>query len=65
VSEGRKTNWALLALFCAGGSAVQIYDLSTAIEYPSQTLAILQYLLLAGSLLGLVASLIQMASGKR
>jgi len=36
----------------------QIYDMSTATEAPSRALAILQYVLLAGLLLGLVGAVL-------
>jgi len=36
----------------------QIYDMATATETPSRTLAVLQYVLLAGLLLGFVGALL-------
>jgi hypothetical protein len=45
-------------------SAWLIYDMTTATEAPSQAVAILQYVLLACSMVGLAGSLLMYASQK-
>ena len=42
----------------AAVAAWQIYDMATASETPSRALAILQYVILAGLLLGLIGALL-------
>ena len=41
-----------------------LYEMAMATEVPSRLLAILQYCLLAGALIGLVGSLVMLASEK-
>jgi hypothetical protein len=45
-------------------SAVLIYQMASATEAPGHALAIVQYLLLAGALMGVVGSLVMLASAK-
>ena len=45
-------------------SAWLLYGMATAAEAPGRALAILQYCLLAGALIGLVGSLVMLASKK-
>jgi hypothetical protein len=45
-------------------SAWLLYEMATAAEAPGRALAILQYGLLAGALIGLVGSLVMLASKK-
>lgn len=52
----KKNPGIMLAVFTAA-AAWQIYDLTTATEAPSQALMILQYVLLAGLLMGITATL--------
>lgn len=40
-----------------------VYDMSTAVEAPSRALEVLQYVLLACALVGLVGTGLQLASG--
>jgi hypothetical protein len=51
-------------LMSAATSAWLIYDMTSATETPSQAVAILQYGLLAGALIGLIGSLVMYASEK-
>jgi hypothetical protein len=48
----------------AATSAWLIYDMTTAAETPRQAVAIMQYCLLAGALIGVVGSLVMAASEK-
>jgi hypothetical protein len=48
----------------AATSAWLIYDMSSATEAPRQAVAILQYCLLAGALVGLVGSVVMAATQK-
>jgi len=48
----------VMILAFAAVAAWQIYDMSTATEAPSRALTILQYVLLAGLLLGLVGAVL-------
>jgi hypothetical protein len=48
----------------AATSAWLIYDMTTATETPRQAVAVLQYCLLAGALIGVVGSLVMAASEK-
>jgi hypothetical protein len=54
----------IIALATATAAAWLIYDMATTTEAPGTTLAILQYLLLAGMLLGLAGSLVKLISQK-
>jgi hypothetical protein len=56
MSDGLNKNWGLWTLANAAVSAWLIYDMSTAVEAPSQALAILQYIVLGLSLFALVGS---------
>lgn len=56
-SQSRKSNWGKLIVMNGVVSAWLIYDIATASEAPSQAVAILQYVLLALSLIGLAGSL--------
>jgi hypothetical protein len=58
------SKWPKVMLMSAATSAWLIYDMATATEPPRQTLAILQYGLLACALLGLLGSLVMAASQK-
>jgi hypothetical protein len=48
----------------ASASAWLIYDMTTATETPRQAVAIMQYCLLVGALIGVVGSLVMAASEK-
>lgn len=52
------------ALLLGALAAWQIYSMATATESPSTALAVLQYVIIAGCLIGFVGSLIQITSGK-
>ena len=56
------SKWAKLMLMSGITSAWLLYGMATATEAPSWALAILQYGLLAGALIGLVGSLVMLAS---
>ena len=58
------SKWPKLMLMSGITSAWLLYDKATASEAPSRALAILQYTLLAGALVGLVGSLVMLASEK-
>lgn len=60
--DRRKSNWGKLIVMNAAVSAWLIYDIATASEAPSAILAIRQYVLLAGALIGLVGSVIKYLS---
>jgi hypothetical protein len=60
--DNRKTR--IMTLTTAAVAAWLIYDIATATEAPGTTLAILQYLLLAGMLVGLAGSLGKLISRK-
>jgi hypothetical protein len=53
-----------IMLMSAATSAWLIYDMTTATEAPRQAVAILQYGLLAGALIGLAGSLLMYATQK-
>ena len=60
VGLGRKANqkfWVMIVAFAAV-AAWQIYDMATATETPSRALMVLQYVLLAGLLVGLAGALL-------
>ena len=46
-------------------SAWLLYDMATATEAPRQAVAILQYCLLAGALIGLVGSIVMVAASEK
>jgi hypothetical protein len=56
--------WPRILLMSAATSAWLIYDMTTATETPRQAVAIMQYCLLAGALIGVVGSLVMAASEK-
>ena len=56
--------WPKVMLMSAATAAWLVYDMTTATEAPRQAVAILQYGLLAGALIGLVGSLVMAASEK-
>jgi hypothetical protein len=58
VDEKRTKNSGVMILAFAAVAVWQIYDMSTATEAPSRALAILQYVLLAGLLLGLIGAVL-------
>jgi hypothetical protein len=57
-------NWSRIMLMSAATSAWLIYDIFTATEAPRQAVAILEYALLAGALIGLAGSLVMYAAQK-
>ena len=58
------SKWPKLILMSAATSAWLIYDMTTATETPRQAVAVLQYGLLACALMGLIGSLVMLASQK-
>ena len=58
MDEKKTKNSGVMILAFAAVAVWQIYDMSTATEAPSRALAILQYVLLAGLLLGLVGAVL-------
>lgn len=58
------SKWAKLILMSGITSAWLLYEMATATEAPGRALAILQYGLLACALIGLVGSLVMLASQK-
>lgn len=58
------SKWPKLMLMSGTTSAWLLYEMATATEAPSRALAIVQYGLLAGALIGLVGSLAMLASEK-
>ena len=56
------SKWAKLMLMSGITSAWLLHEMATATEAPSRALAILQYGLLGGALIGLVGSLVMLAS---
>lgn len=58
------SKWPKLMLMSGITSAVLIYQMASATEAPGHALAIVQYLLLAGALMGVVGSLVMLASAK-
>lgn len=64
MSEGREGNWGRIALVSAAVAVWLIYDMATATEAPRQAVAILQYVLLACALIGLVRSVMKLMSAR-
>jgi thiol:disulfide interchange protein len=64
MAQGEWREPQLVELMSAATSAWLIYDITTATEVPGQAVAILQYALLAGSLIGLAGSLLMHAAQK-
>ena len=62
MSDRRKSNWVKLIVMNGAVSAWLTCDIATASEAPSAGLAILQYVLLACALMGLVGSVIKSLS---
>ena len=58
MSEKRTKNSGVMIVAFAAVAAWQIYDMATAAETPSRSLAILQYALLVGLLIGLGAAVL-------
>jgi len=58
VTEKRTKNSGVMIIAFAAVAAWQIYDMATATEEPGRSLAILQYILLAGLLIGLAGALL-------
>ena len=58
------SKWPKLMLMGGITSAWLLHEMATATEAPSRSLAILQYGLLGGALIGLVGSLVRLASEK-
>jgi hypothetical protein len=58
LAEKRTKNSGVMIVAFAAVAAWQIYDLATATETPSRALMILQYVLLAGLLIGLAGALL-------
>ena len=56
--------WPKVMLMSAATAAWLIYDMASATEVPRQAVAVLQYCLLAGALIGLVRSVVMAASEK-
>jgi len=56
------SKWPKLMLMSGITSGWLLYEMTTATEAPSRALAILQYSLLACALIGLVGSLVMLAS---
>ena len=58
LAEKRTKNSGVMIVAFAAVAAWQIYDMATATESPSRALMILQYVLLAGLLIGLAGALL-------
>ncbi len=58
MNEKKTKNSGVMIVAFAAVAVWQIYDMSTATEAPSRALTILQYVLLAGLLLGLVGAVL-------
>lgn len=58
MNDKRTKNSGVMIVAFAAVAAWQIYDMATATETPSRALAVLQYVLLAGLLIGLIGSLL-------
>ena len=56
------SKWPKLMLMCGATSAWLLYDMATATEAPRQAVAMLQYCLFAGALIGLVGSIVMAAT---
>jgi hypothetical protein len=64
VSDNQSGKAAKLVLIFRAVSAWNIYDIMTLTEVPRQAVMIMQYVFLAGTLLGLVMALVKLASAK-
>lgn len=58
------SKWPKVMLMSAATAAWLVYDMASATETPRQAVAMLQYCLLAGALIGVVGSLVMAASEK-
>jgi hypothetical protein len=58
VDDKKPKNSGVMIVAFAAVAAWQIYDMATATEVPSRALVILQYVLLAGLLLGLIGAVL-------
>jgi hypothetical protein len=58
VTDKKTKNSGVMIVAFAAVAAWQIYDMATASEIPSRALVILQYVILAGLLLGLIGALL-------
>src|SRR5262249_53069966 len=58
VNDKKPKNSGVMIVAFAAVAAWQIYDMATATETPSRALAVLQYVLLAGLLVGLIGALL-------
>ena len=56
------SKWPKLMLTCGATSAWLLYDMATATEAPRQAVAMLQYCLFAGALIGLIGSIVMGAT---
>jgi hypothetical protein len=65
VSNASTKNAGRNALISGAVSCWLVYDMATATEAPSQGVMILQYGLLALSLIGLIGSIVMLANRKR
>jgi hypothetical protein len=64
MNEARQTNWGLWILVNALVAATLLYQIFSPGEAPSQAVAMLQYVLLAMSTVGLVGSIVKFFSEK-
>ncbi len=58
VTDKKTKNSGVMIIAFAAVAVWQIYDMATASETPSRALVILQYVILAGLLLGLIGALL-------
>jgi TRAP-type C4-dicarboxylate transport system permease small subunit len=58
VNDKRTKNSGVMIVAFAAVAAWQIYDMATATETPSRALSVLQYILLAGLLIGFVGAVL-------
>ena len=64
MSDKPKKNPGIMLAVFAAAAAWQIYDLTTATEAPSRAVLILQYVLLAGLLLGIAGAVFNLLRGQ-
>jgi hypothetical protein len=62
MSDNQNGKWGKLALLNAAVAAWIVYDITTAIEAPRQAVMIMEYVFLAGALLGLAGALFKLTS---
>lgn len=58
VNEKKTKNSGVMIVAFAAVAVWQIYDMATATETPSRALAVLQYVLLAGLLIGFIGAVL-------